>query len=653
MNHETPYTCEQARDRFSAHLDGGLPPEEGVILEAHLKGCAGCRARCEELAALDRDFNLLVAQAEYGAEERAAQILSNARAEERPSDSRLLRVSSTARLRRTAPPARRGVHPLAVAAAVLVGIALLVSLFSAGASRPDRPVPPAPDLSRKPVEERQENERENARKVAYDKQKRFEQELVHKQELLDEIARQERELAEVMRLSTEQATKAKLEQARRDAEEVRRREAAEYLRLVEEELKAREALANEMEEARKSREKAEEAARASLSPKAAPSRLPVVPVKVDAPWKLDPVAVDLSIGKGVDFLKYKSASFMGHKSLERDGRTVELALWTLVHAGVDEGDPEFQAMFRAMMDAPLERTYNVALRAMILEELDRVRHQGRIAQCAQFLLDNQALNGQWGYGAPSLFADQMSVASGPKDAATGGARKPREFATEPRGGAKPKVVRTVAVRRMREGPPAGDNSNSMYAALGLRACHDAGLLLPKESVRLAQKWWRESVHEDKDAAAGWCYGGREHGHPPYGSMTAGGVGSLVICDYILGENWKADRVVLKGLAWLARNFAVDENPGPAEHAGGRPDWMIYYYLYAMERAGALFGAEKFGVHEWYPRGVRAILESQQPDGSWSSRTSGNPVQDTCFAVLFLRRATRPLTDVETGDRSKK
>ena len=35
---------------------------------------------------------------------------------------------------------------------------------------------------------------------------------------------------------------------------------------------------------------------------------------------------------------------------------------------------------------------------MSLESYDRKKYQYRIAQCAQFLVDNQCKNGQWDYG---------------------------------------------------------------------------------------------------------------------------------------------------------------------------------------------------------------------------------------------------------------
>ena len=40
-----------------------------------------------------------------------------------------------------------------------------------------------------------------------------------------------------------------------------------------------------------------------------------------------------------------------------------------------------------------EATYIVALQAVVLEEIDRVKYQWRIYKCAQFLIDNQGATG--------------------------------------------------------------------------------------------------------------------------------------------------------------------------------------------------------------------------------------------------------------------
>src|SRR6185436_20157875 len=125
-----------------------------------------------------------------------------------------------------------------------------------------------------------------------------------------------------------------------------------------------------------------------------------------------------------------------------------------------------------MLSRKMESTYCVALEAMCLEELDRVKYQGWIARCAQFLLDNQCKNGQWSYGGPSQFVDDIpTTVGGRKDVATSGSKVKVDPARATTTRQKPKVLRHLPVVKRRDGPEAGDNSNSQYAALGLRACY--------------------------------------------------------------------------------------------------------------------------------------------------------------------------------------
>src|SRR6187401_1750206 len=114
---------------------------------------------------------------------------------------------------------------------------------------------------------------------------------------------------------------------------------------------------------------------------------------------VDEAKVDQAIKKGVEFLRTaKSPDFHnGYKNSD------VLILWTFIHAGVPQDDPKFKSLLDSCMSEPLDKTYKVSLLAMCLEEIDRVKHQERIAQCAQFLVDNQCKNGQWNYGSPSEF----------------------------------------------------------------------------------------------------------------------------------------------------------------------------------------------------------------------------------------------------------
>ncbi len=139
-----------------------------------------------------------------------------------------------------------------------------------------------------------------------------------------------------------------------------------------------------------------------------------------------------------------------------------------------------------------------------------------------------------------------------------------------------------------------------------------------------------------------------------GSMTAAGVAGVVICKSELEADksfWKrfgsqADQSIRDGCAWLAKNFSVRTNPPGGNHH--------YYYLYGLERAGVLAGTYDFGEHDWYDEGGKYILGAQKSDGSWVESLGGlgiggiggaDAMSDTCFALLFLKRATVPVVDI--------
>ncbi len=402
------------------------------------------------------------------------------------------------------------------------------------------------------------------------------------------------------------------------------------------------------------------------------------------PFEVDQVKVDKAIEQGIAYLKKGNAGHMA--TFQHANRTMshtELVLFTYVHADMPEADPAFKELFDHMMKQKLEATYCVSLQAMILEEVQRVKHQGRIAQCAQFLVDNQSAQGYWGYGDPSIFVEDVPTTAPSKDVASSGGTI-RKFDTLPPPGmkVKPPVRGKIKIEKKREGNP-NDNSNSQYAALGMRACHDAGIIFQPAVIDKAIEWWRStqktdkgpeeplieggvagpekpkggtvasSVTQNKAMPQGWCYG--QHDHKAYGSMTAGAVGSMAIYSYIKDNDegkkrsWKRDKDIHEGLQWLAKNFSVTYNPGPYEHGdfAENSQHQYYYYLYALERAGMLYGTEIMGAHKWYPEGAKVLIANQKGDGSWEGGTV-----NTCFAILFLKRATRPL-DVATHSAGSK
>ena len=336
--------------------------------------------------------------------------------------------------------------------------------------------------------------------------------------------------------------------------------------------------------------------------------------------QVNPVMVDDAIDKGARWLLAQDHG----KSFTWNGHTVrnhELVLYTLKHAGVDLNQPKCQALFEQMLKDDLTSTYLTSLQAMILQELDAAKYQWRIAQCGQFLVDNQCENGQWGYGRPTTLSGDIPTTGTKKN---GRSTRPR---------------RSIKIKAQRTGPATGDNSNSQYAALGLRACLDARVQPPTRTLVRAVTHWENTQNED----GGWGY--REDSS--FGSMTTGAVASLIIYRDYLRRDWKRNPSVVAGVGWMARNFTVEDNPK-------RDSWWQFYYLYALERVGMLGGLKKIGPHDWYEVGAASLLKNQKSDGTWTNKTKytgGNrTVWDTCFAILFLKRATAPVPSVDRGAR---
>jgi hypothetical protein len=350
--------------------------------------------------------------------------------------------------------------------------------------------------------------------------------------------------------------------------------------------------------------------------------------------KIDQQRVNEAVKKGTDFMLQMSAggcSKFPHPDLQKLGQNVELSYCELIyltlwHGGVDPADPNMKRLLKYMLKNGISRTYNAALQAMVLQKLDPWKYHERIAYIARFLVLNQCENGQWSYGEPidePVPTPRKEVASG-----TGGGERDPDPAVKP---VKAELDRVV-LKDKAKGPPTGDNSNSQYAALGIRACHDANIRFPKETIAAAQKWWESSQNKD----GGWGY---QKDEASYASMTAGAVGALAIYNFVNGAAPNGGTAQGKGITWLAGNFSVTEN---AKYQYAKVHY--FYFMYALERAGVYLNQDYLGKRDWYAEGCNRLLEDQKKNGSWGD----NMMVDTCFAILFLRRASNPLRPVATS-----
>ena len=82
--------------------------------------------------------------------------------------------------------------------------------------------------------------------------------------------------------------------------------------------------------------------------------------------------IDEAIARGVKYLRAAESS-----GWDKLPNCDELILLTLIHADVPESDPKVKELLGRVLEAKLERTYKVSLLAMCLEEIDRVKYQGK------------------------------------------------------------------------------------------------------------------------------------------------------------------------------------------------------------------------------------------------------------------------------------
>jgi hypothetical protein len=324
--------------------------------------------------------------------------------------------------------------------------------------------------------------------------------------------------------------------------------------------------------------------------------------------------IERAIQKGMDWLK-GMPSKSGVPTSRMDD-TQELVLYTLLHGGASASDPAVGEILKRIVDREPDRVYNVALGAMALAKLNRAGYQWKLIQHAQFLVDNQCENGQWAYGSPvdppRAPGDWVSWKGAPY-----GAKYPPGFRP---GAGKTTSGRKVGIVQRSRISKVGDNSNAQYAALGLRACAEADVVIDPRCLADALRWWENDQNKD----GGWGYS-RGEDDAPRATMTAGGVGSLVIYRWMLKKPWAEEAHIKKGMEWL------DANPKVSK-------WHEYYY-YGLERIGMLYGTDRIGSIDWFDKGGEWLIEHQAANGSWRN------VPDTCFAILFLRRATAPLPSV--------
>ncbi|MBK8974650.1 MAG: hypothetical protein IPM29_01865 [Planctomycetes bacterium] len=302
--------------------------------------------------------------------------------------------------------------------------------------------------------------------------------------------------------------------------------------------------------------------------------------------------IDAAIDRGVEYLidaQFRDGSWGLHGNYV--GGRAGLCLYTLLQCGVPREHPVVQRAVAYLDSVEPQQTYAATCMILAYDAL-RDGREDRIEQFVAKLLDWQKSSGEWAY--PSSVPDL---------------------------------------------------SNTQYAALGLWIAYKRDIRMdPSVFLRLVDRLedYRAEVQripnpyleegrtgETEVEMAGYHYRASGANQKATGSMTSAAIAVLAICKAGLGGRLpealrrRIDNRQQAAMLWLAQNFSVARNPNGSHN---------YYYLYGLERVGALMQTEQIGEHWWYVEGAKQLLRTQR-NGAWGD------VTDTCFALLFLRRAT--------------
>ena len=374
---------------------------------------------------------------------------------------------------------------------------------------------------------------------------------------------------------------------------------------------------------------------------------------------VDQEAIDKAVDRGVEFIRGDGALTGVDASMQPPGATALVGL-TLLECGVAADDPAVRHAAEVVRQAAvtMTQTYSLSLSILFLDRLDDPADEPLIQSMAVRLMAGQNSSGGWTYTCPVVAdAEVRRLTSAAHDAPKPG-KGPDGKPVKPTVKDLPKEIRDQ-LTRINSSPTAniltgsGDNSNTQFAALALWVARRHGLPVDQALARVDQRF-----RATQNADGGWSYTPVESVPGPLSGSTA-----TMTCAGVLGlevghgaasaaatEKGKAapdlaaDRALKKALAALGTAVGAPTDGKDVPSAGGKS----YYFFWSLERVAVILDLDTIGGHDWYAWGSQILVANQQADGSW--RGEYPAVVDTCFALLFLKRANmvRDLTSALKG-----
>jgi hypothetical protein len=393
--------------------------------------------------------------------------------------------------------------------------------------------------------------------------------------------------------------------------------------------------------------------------------------------------IDSAVSKGVNYLRNQILNpaskdyYFNDPGAGSNVGVLVLAGLTLLECGVGPSDPAVEKVLKTVrQEAPrLRFTYSLALCVLFLDRLNEgtpdPANRELLQRIAVQLMAAQNANGGWGYYCPVLSKEKADA-----------------------------VLADLKANRFHPASFGGsydDNSINQFATLALWAARKQGIRTEPTLAKVERRYL-----ENQNDDGSWGYRARDNGYLKDATTCAGliglAVGQGIRSEPIKGEPGASAPVgesspiksaldptklppIARGLEFIAKTIGKDPhrmNPqrrderrkhtaemmelnrqwqeGPESERNtverrikhiddarllkgtyfNSDSWGDLYFLWSVERVAVIFDLDKIGGKDWYNWGTDVILENQLPDGSWRDRFPGIP--DTCFALLFLRRA---------------
>ncbi len=413
------------------------------------------------------------------------------------------------------------------------------------------------------------------------------------------------------------------------------------------------------------------------------------------PQQADQAAINSAIQKGVQYLRNSQNPTGGWGAGTKAGSDggwavgyASLAGLTLIECGASPSEPGLQAAARGVRGyvPDLDSTYEVALAILFLDRMGDKNDRKLIQLLAGRLIAGQSPTGGWGYKVPNknktnidgllsalrkLSPPQPATGPSPRErpASVGLCIKTSEDTfPQPTPPFDPEKARVAAIaslppamkppamkllpifidiaQLLLEDPkdksgdalnPTTDNSNTHFATLALWAARKYDVPTDRSFALLANRF-RTSQGADGTWAYAYVRNGQNGGPAAMTGVALLGLAIGHVLNSDPGVRPEKDPRVINAFTALTKQIGepagrIDGRPTPASQGG-------LYFLWGMERIAVLYDVRQLDKKDWYLWGAEILLCHQTPEGSWDKGGyhGEHPVLNTCFALLFLKRA---------------